>query len=76
MKAELRLSVLAILIAMVIAACGSGGGGGGSASSGVATGSFPAFITVDPSGKFAYTANWGSGNISVYSINTTTGALQ
>ena len=32
-------------------------------------------VTVDPSGKFAYAANESSNNISVYTINQTTGAL-
>jgi YVTN family beta-propeller protein len=36
-------------------------------------------VTVDPSGKFAYVANWGegdtAGSASAYTINATTGAL-
>jgi len=36
-------------------------------------------VTVGPSGKFAYVANWGegdtSGSVSAYTINETTGAL-
>jgi 6-phosphogluconolactonase (cycloisomerase 2 family) len=36
-------------------------------------------VTVDPSGKFAYVANWGegdtAGSVSMYTINATTGAL-
>jgi 6-phosphogluconolactonase len=32
-------------------------------------------VTVDPSGKFAYVANAGSNDISVYTINSTTGVL-
>jgi YVTN family beta-propeller protein len=36
-------------------------------------------VTVDPSGKFAYVANWGegdtAGSVSMYAINVTTGAL-
>jgi 6-phosphogluconolactonase (cycloisomerase 2 family) len=36
-------------------------------------------VTVDPSGKFAYVANWGegdtAGSVSMYTINVTTGAL-
>ena len=32
-------------------------GGDGSTSPMVATGTYPAFITADPSGKFAYVAN-------------------
>jgi 6-phosphogluconolactonase (cycloisomerase 2 family) len=32
-------------------------------------------VAVDPSGLFAYVSNWGSSNVSAYSINATTGAL-
>jgi 6-phosphogluconolactonase (cycloisomerase 2 family) len=36
-------------------------------------------LSVDPSGKFAYVANWGEGNtsgsVSVFAINQSTGAL-
>ena len=38
-------------------------------------GSSPTSIAIDPSGKFAYVANSGSKNISVYSINATNGTL-
>ena len=38
-------------------------------------GTRPQSVTVDPSGKFAYVANYGSGNISAYAINARTGAL-
>jgi YVTN family beta-propeller protein len=31
---------------------------------------------VHPSGKFAYVANFGSNDVSMYSIDTATGALQ
>ncbi|MEK7702930.1 MAG: beta-propeller fold lactonase family protein, partial [Nitrospirota bacterium] len=41
----------------------------------VAAGAYPISVTVDPSGQFAYAANDGSDNISVYTINQTTGAL-
>ncbi len=41
----------------------------------MAAGTTPFSITVDPSGKFAYVANYGSHNISVYVINPTTGTL-
>jgi len=37
-------------------------------------GNKPLFIEMHPSGKFAYTANYGSGSISVFSINAETGA--
>jgi DNA-binding beta-propeller fold protein YncE len=44
------------------------------------TGDFGAdSVAVDPSGKFAYVANWGEGNtagsVSMYAINGTTGTL-
>jgi YVTN family beta-propeller protein len=35
----------------------------------------PISMAVDPTGTFAYVANSGSGDVSMYSINTTTGAL-
>ena len=38
-------------------------------------GSDPLFITVDPSGKYAYTANEQSADISAYAIDGTTGVL-
>jgi DNA-binding beta-propeller fold protein YncE len=41
----------------------------------VAAGTSPVSVTVDPSGKFAYAANYGSSDVSAYSINTTTGVL-
>ena len=48
----------------------------------VAAGDHPISVTVDPSGKFAYVVNFGFegevdrvGNVSVYTINATTGAL-
>lgn len=41
----------------------------------VATGSFPAGITVSPSGRYVYVTNSNSNSISAYSINTTTGTL-
>jgi YVTN family beta-propeller protein len=37
--------------------------------------SAPTSIVVDPTGKFAYVANFGSNNVSMYTINTTTGIL-
>ena len=40
-----------------------------------AAGSAPDAVAVDPSGRFAYVANYGSDNISAYAINPTTGAL-
>jgi len=41
----------------------------------VAAGTGPRSAAVDPSGKFAYVANGGSHNISVYTIEAGTGAL-
>jgi 6-phosphogluconolactonase (cycloisomerase 2 family) len=45
----------------------------------VAAGRDPVSVAVDPSGRFAYVANEGSspssGNVSMYTINATTGAL-
>jgi 6-phosphogluconolactonase len=38
------------------------------------SGARPFFVTVDPSGKFAYVANYGSGDVSAYTIDAT-GAL-
>jgi 6-phosphogluconolactonase len=37
--------------------------------------SIPTSIAIDPSGKFAYVTNSGSNDISIYTINATTGAL-
>ena len=46
----------------------------------IAAGGIPNWVAVDPSGKFAYVANAGdtfgsAGNLSMYTINATTGAL-
>ena len=35
----------------------------------------PFSVVVDPTGKFAYVANYGSNNVSAYTINAATGAL-
>lgn len=35
----------------------------------------PQFVTVDPSGQFAYAANQGTGTVSGFKIDQTTGAL-
>ena len=32
-------------------------------------------VAVDPTGTYAYVANWGSNNVSAYAINFSTGAL-
>ncbi|HEX4002384.1 MAG TPA: beta-propeller fold lactonase family protein [Candidatus Acidoferrales bacterium] len=37
--------------------------------------SIPASIAMDPTGGFAYVANFGSNDISMYTVNTTTGIL-
>jgi len=41
----------------------------------VAAGLLPASIVLDPSGQFAYVANDNSNDISVYAVDSTTGAL-
>lgn len=38
-------------------------------------GTGPQFVSIDPSGKFAYVANYSSNTISAYSINASSGAL-
>jgi YVTN family beta-propeller protein len=57
-----------------------GGGSSNSLTFTITTGAFnPQSIAADPSGKFAYVANAGcngnGGFVSMYTINTTTGAL-
>lgn len=39
------------------------------------TGLAPISVAIDPTGKFAYVANYSAGTIQVMSINATTGAL-
>ncbi len=39
-------------------------------------GSGPNSVTVDPTGQFAYVANFVSNNVSAYTIDGTTGALR
>jgi len=41
----------------------------------IAAGSVPDSVTVDPAGKFVYVTNFSSNNVSMYTINPTTGAL-
>jgi DNA-binding beta-propeller fold protein YncE len=41
----------------------------------VATGNSPTDIKVDPSGHFAYVANFVGNTVSVFTINPTTGVL-
>ena len=40
-----------------------------------AAGKFPSSVTLDPSGKFAYVANFFSGSVSAYRIDSASGAL-
>jgi 6-phosphogluconolactonase (cycloisomerase 2 family) len=47
----------------------------GSPFDAVTPGTEPQFVTVDPSGKFAYAANEGTGTVSGFTIDQTTGAL-
>jgi len=41
----------------------------------VGAGTFPLSVVIDPAGTFAYVANQNSNDVSVYSIDATTGAL-
>lgn len=41
----------------------------------LAPGSNPSFLGMHPSGKFLYSLNQGSNTISIFTVNTTTGAL-
>src|SRR5208282_1824549 len=41
----------------------------------IAAGAGPVSVVVDPSGKFAYVANFNSNDVSMYTIDVTTGAL-
>jgi len=41
-----------------------------------ATGANPAGVTVDPSGRFAFVANWGGGTVSSFRIDPVRGALE
>ena len=40
-----------------------------------AAGSEATSVTIEPTGRFAYVANFGANNISAYRIDTTSGAL-
>jgi len=44
-------------------------------SSPYATGLYPVALTVDPRGKYLYTANYNGNSVSSYSINTADGSL-
>jgi 6-phosphogluconolactonase len=48
---------------------------GSIAGTSIATRAGPVSIAIDPSGGYAYVANSGDNSVSVYSIDTTTGAL-
>lgn len=53
-----------------------GGGTSNTLTFTIATGAVhPNSVAVDPTGKFAYVANSGTNNVSMYAINGTTGAL-
>lgn len=53
-----------------------GGGTSNTLTFTIATGAvYPNSVAVDPTGKFAYVANSGTNNVSMYTINGTTGAL-
>jgi 6-phosphogluconolactonase len=39
-------------------------------------GNGPLSVTLDPSGRFAYVANFGDNTVAVYTINSSTGALR
>jgi YVTN family beta-propeller protein len=41
----------------------------------VASGTFPLSIVADPGGQFLYAANETSNDVSVFSVDTATGAL-
>jgi YVTN family beta-propeller protein len=41
----------------------------------VGTGTDPASVAVDPTGKFTYVTNSGSNDVSMYTVNATTGVL-
>jgi YVTN family beta-propeller protein len=47
----------------------------GYTTAGLSPTSIPTSVAIDPSGKFAYVTNSGSNDVSMYSINATTGAL-
>jgi YVTN family beta-propeller protein len=49
--------------------------GGLTPSGSIATGLSPTSIAIHPSGKFAYVTNSGSNSVSMYSIDSATGAL-
>ncbi len=45
------------------------------AGPGANTGSSPQSVAIDPTGRFAYVANWNSNDVSVYTVNQATGEL-
>jgi 6-phosphogluconolactonase (cycloisomerase 2 family) len=44
-------------------------------ASGTASPNTPTAVQIDPSGQFAYVANGDAGNVTIFTINLTTGAL-
>ena len=44
-------------------------------SSPYTTGLYPVAITIEPRGKYVYTANYNSNTVSAFAINTATGSL-
>jgi len=44
-------------------------------SSPYTTGLYPVALTIEPRGKYVYTANYNSNNVSAYAINTADGSL-
>jgi len=54
---------------------GTAGCSGATEPTDFAAGTNPFSLAIDPARKFAYVTNYGSSDISAYTINTTTGAL-
>ena len=69
------LIAVAQLSAVIPAAAIAAAGAATVAVTNPATGVSPRSVVVDPTGKFAYVANSGSNNVSMYTIDATTGAL-
>ncbi len=66
-------SINAVTGALSQIACS--GGASSCNGSNFLAGTSPIYITIDPTGKFAYVANYNSHNISAYRIDTDSGAL-
>ena len=69
------LIAVAQLSAVIPAAAIAAAGTATVAVTNPATGVSPRSVVVDPTGKFAYVANSGSNNVSMYTIDATTGAF-